>query len=220
MSSRRADRTPPPDPSGRRRRLPPPHRVVQFLAGLALCAAGVWGSLQVQLGVASWDVLHAGIAGRTGLSYGTVVAAVGVLVVLVSLALGVRPRLGTLVNVVAIAVTLDALLASTWLDGLHAAPLPVRVVVLMASVLSLGFGGALYIGAGLGSGPRDSLMVACHLRGLPVGASRAVIEVGVVALGWLLGGPVGVGTVVAALALGPVTQVAFRVLRQSPAAGT
>ncbi|WP_432482871.1 hypothetical protein [Kineococcus esterisolvens] len=214
-------RTTPPGPPARPgRRRPPPRRVAQFLAGLAMCAAGVWGSLQVHLGVASWDVLHAGVADRTGLSYGTVVAGVGVLVVLVSLVLGVRPRLGTLVNVVAIAAALDALLASSWLDGLGSAPAAVRVAVLAASVLFLGFGGALYIGAGLGSGPRDSLMVACHLRGWPVGRSRALIEVGVVALGWLLGGPVGVGTVVMALALGPVTQFAFRVLRQSPAAGT
>ncbi|NAZ86868.1 YczE/YyaS/YitT family protein, partial [Kineococcus indalonis] len=190
-----------------------------FLAGLALSATGVWGSLQVQLGVASWDVLHAGVAQRTGLSYGTVVAAVGVVVLVVSGALGVRPRPGTLFNVVAIAVALDALLASPWLDGLPAAPAPVRAVVLAASVLLLGFGGAVYIGAGLGSGPRDSLMVACHLRGWPVGPSRVLIELAVLAAGWLLGGPVGVGTVVMALALGPVTQVAFRVLRQSPGAG-
>ncbi|WP_337063286.1 YczE/YyaS/YitT family protein [Kineococcus sp. G2] len=217
MSARSAEDPTPPAP---RRRLPPPVRVVQFLAGLSLCAAGVWGSLQVQLGVASWDVLHAGVADRTGLSYGTVVAAVGVLVVVLSLFLGVRPRVGTLFNVVVIAVALDALLGSPWLDGLHTAPVAVRAAVLAASVLALGFGGALYIGAGLGSGPRDSLMVACHLRGWPVGASRVVIEVAVVAVGWLLGGPVGVGTVVMAFALGPVTQLAFRVLRQSPAAGT
>ena len=219
MSARSADRPTPPRRPGRRA-LPPPRRLAQFLAGLALCATGVWGSLQVQLGVASWDVLHAGVAERTGLSYGTVVAGVGVLAVVVSALLGVRPRPATLVNVVAIAGVLDALLASPWLDGLPGAPLPVRVAVLVVSVLLLGFGGALYIGAGLGSGPRDSLMVACHLRGWPVGPSRAVIEVAVVAVGWLLGGPVGLGTVVAALALGPVTQVSFRVLRQSPGAGT
>ena len=193
-------------------------RLGQFLGGLALCATGVWLSLQVGLGVSPWDVLHAGLALRTGLSFGAVVAGVGVVVLLVSAALGVRPGLGTLFNVFSIAVVLDVLLATPWLDGLPGAPVLLRVVLLLAAVLLLGVGGALYIGAGFGAGPRDSLMVACHLRGWPIGASRVVIEVGVVAAGWLLGGPVGIGTVVMALGLGPATQVAFRVLRQEPAA--
>ncbi|WP_432492363.1 YczE/YyaS/YitT family protein [Kineococcus gypseus] len=231
MSARSADSSPPtgppagpPEPPAGppppRGRLPPSRRLAQFVGGLVLAATGVWGSLQVQLGLSSWDVLHAGVAQRTGLSYGTVVAAVGVLVLVASGLLGVRPRPGTLVNVVLVAGLLDALLASSWLDGLASAPLPVRALALVLSVLALGFGGAVYIGAGLGSGPRDSLMVACHLRGWPVGRSRALIEVSVLAVGWLLGGPVGVGTVLTALALGPVTQFAFRVLRQSPGAGT
>jgi uncharacterized protein len=192
---------------------------VQFLAGLALCVTGVWTSLRAGLGVSSWDVLHAGVAGRTGLSFGTVVAAVGLLVLAVSAVLGVRPRLGTFVNVAVNAVGLDALLGTSWLDGLPTAPPAVRVLALAAAVVLVGGGGAVYIGAGFGTGPRDSLMVACHLHGRRIGTSRTAIEVSVLAVGWALGGPVGVGTVVMALALGPTTQVAFRVLRQQPGAG-
>ena len=200
-------------------RPPRARRVLQFAGGLALCATGVWTSLQAGLGVSSWDVLHAGLAARTGLSFGVVVAAVGVVVLGLSALLGVRPKVGTLVNVAVIAVTLDALLGTSWLDGVHTAPVLLRAALLLVATALLGVGGALYIGAGFGAGPRDSLMVACHRHGLPVGVSRIGIEVLVVIVGWLLGGPVGVGTVAMAFALGPVTQLAFRVLHQRPDAG-
>jgi uncharacterized protein len=200
------------------RHVPPPVRLLQFVVGLALCAVAVWASIRVGLGVSPWDTLHVGLSVRLGLSFGVVVGGVGLLVLTVSWALGVRPGWGTLLNLVAVAWVLDALLATPWLDGLPDAPMAVRVLVLGASVVLLGVGGALYIGAGLGAGPRDSLMVACYRHGLPIGASRCVIELSVLLGGWLLGGPVGVGTLVLALGTGPVVQVAFRVLRQEPAA--
>ncbi|WP_432523285.1 hypothetical protein [Kineococcus sp. SYSU DK006] len=205
-------------PAGRRAPLPL-RRAAQFVLGLGLCATGVWASLRAGLGVSSWDVLHAGLAARTGVGFGVVVAVVGVAVLGVSSLLGVRPRAGTFVNVALVALLLDALLATSWLDGLPGAPPALRAAVLAAAVVLIGTGGALYVGAGFGAGPRDSLMVACHLRGWPIGASRVVIEVGVVVVGWVLGGPVGAGTVVVAFTLGPVTQLAFRLLRQDPQAG-
>ena len=192
--------------------------VLQFLTGLALCSAGVWLSLQAGLGVSPWDVLHAGVATGTGLSFGVVVMAVGVLVLGVAALLGVRPGLGTLFNVVFVGVALDVLLATPWLDGLAAGGVAVRLAVLSGAVVLLGVGCALYIGAGFGAGPRDSLMVAFHLKGWPIGLSRVLVETSVLVVGWLLGGPVGVGTVIMALGLGPATQVAFRVLRQEPGA--
>jgi uncharacterized membrane protein YczE len=193
-------------------------RAVQFAIGLALVAAGVWLSLQAGLGLASWDVLHAGLAGRTGLSFGTVVMLVGVLVLAASWLMGVRPGIGTLVNVVAVGLALDRLVATPWLDGLPDAAVAVRVLVLLAAVVLLGLGAALYIGAGFGAGPRDSLMVACHDRGMSIGAARCLIELSVVAVGWLLGGPVGLGTLVVAFTSGPAVQLSFRLLRQQPAA--
>ena len=195
---------------------PPRARLLRFLGGLAICVLGVFLSLRAGLGLSPWDVLHAGLSDQAGLSYGTVVIAVGLLVLLASWALGVRPGLGTLVNVLAVGWGLDALLATSWLEGLDGAPVAVRVLAVVAAVVALGFGAALYIGAGYGAGPRDSLMVACHQHGLPIGASRCVIEVSVLLGGWLLGGPVGVGTVLLALGIGPVVQVSFRVLRQQP----
>ena len=195
---------------------PPRARLLRFLGGLAICVVGVFLSLRAGLGLSPWDVLHAGTSEQSGLSFGTVVIAVGLLVLLVSWALGVRPGLGTLFNVLAVGWGLDALLATSWLEGLADAPVALRVLAVLGSVAALGFGAALYIGAGYGAGPRDSLMVACHQHGLPIGASRVVIEVTVVVVGWLLGGPVGVGTVLLAVGTGPAVQASFRLLRQLP----
>jgi uncharacterized protein len=195
---------------------PFPRRLLQFVAGLALCAVAVWSSVTVQLGLAPWDTLHSGLSERLGWSFGAVLMGVGVLVQLLAWTLGQRPGPGTVVNVFAVGWTVDRLLATSWLDGLPDAPLAVRSLALVGSVATLGLVGAMYIGAGFGAGPRDSLMVACHHHGLPLGPSRCAIECTVLLGGWLLGGPVGVGTVVLALGSGPATQLAFRLLRQEP----
>ncbi len=194
-------------------------RALQFSVGLSLCAVAVWLTLQVGLGLSPWDVLHAGLVTGTGASFGTVVVAVGVAVLGVSALLGVRPGIGTLVNLVVVGLGLDWLLATSWLDTLPQAPLAVRLLVLVGAVAVLGIGGALYIGSGFGAGPRDSLMVACHRKSVPLGPARCLIELSVLFAGWLLGGPVGIGTVVVALGLGPAVSASFRLLGQDPSAG-
>ena len=190
---------------------PPLHRrLPRFVLGLSLCAIGVWLTVQVHLGLSPWDVLHSGLSQVFGLSFGGIIVAVGIVVLAGSAFLGVRPGLGTLVNVLSMGFVVDRLLATTWLDTLPTAPLPVRGLVLAAAVALLGLGAALYIGAGFGAGPRDSLMVALARRGLPIGWSRGAIELTVLGAGWLLHGPVGIGTAVVAVATGPAVQVAFR----------
>src|SRR3954447_15334828 len=191
-------------------------RLARFVAGLALCALAVWLTVQVNLGLAPWDVLHSGLSHVLGMSFGAVIVAVGILVLVVSALLGVRPGLGTLVNVVLMGFALDGLLSTSWLDTLPTASLALRIVVLMGAVALLGLGAALYIGAGLGAGPRDSLMVAFAGRGLPIGWSRCAIELSVLAGGWLLHGPVGIGTAVVAVTSGPAVQAAFRVVGHEP----
>jgi uncharacterized membrane protein YczE len=197
---------------------PAPGRVLRFVGGLACCALAVWLSVQVELGLSPWDMLHSGLSETLGISFGLVVILVGLAVLLVSWGLGVRPGLGTLVNIVSVGWVLDLLLASSWLDGLPDADVRLRVLVLVAAVLLLGFGAALYISAGFGAGPRDSLMVACHHHGLPIGASRVAIELTVLLVGWLLGGALGLGTVLLALGTGPVVQLSFRLLGEDPPA--
>lgn len=186
---------------------------VRLLAGLWLFAVGVVLGLRSGLGVSPWDVFHDGIRQATPLSFGAATVLVGLVLVVVALAVGVRPGPGTLANMVAIGVFADALLASGFASDLDARSLPVRLAAVLAGVGLVALGSALYIGAGLGSGPRDSLMLALSARTrLSVGLIRGLLEASVLGVGWLLGGAVGVGTVLFALGVGPAVQLAFRVL--------
>lgn len=191
-------------------------RAAQLVVGLVLFGAGIWLGLVSDLGVGPWDVLHGGLADLTGQPFGRTSIVVSVLVLLVALAAGVRAGVGTLLNVVLIGATIDVLLATGALaDRPHPA---VQVLLAALGIATVAVGSALYLGAHLGPGPRDGLMVAIATRtGWSVGRSRAVLECTVLVLGVLLGGPVGVGTVAFALLIGPAVQLAFRVLHQTPA---
>lgn len=193
-----------------RRRLvpaPAPRRLVQLAAGLVLY--GVTMSLLVRsgLGLDPWDVLHEGLTNLTPLSFGTVTILVGVVVLLAWVPLRQRPALGTVANVLVIGLVVDATLA-VLPEPEH---LAVRIAYLLLGVVGNGVAGGLYIGAGLGPGPRDGLMTGLvRVTGRSVRLVRTSLEVTVLAVGWLLGGTVGVGTVVYALAIGPVVQVSLR----------
>jgi len=175
--------------------------------------------LRAGLGVAPWDVLHDGIRRVSPLSFGTATILVGVVLVAVALAAGIRPGPGTLANMLAIGVFADAMLATGIAGDLDARPLPLRLLAVAGGVGLVALGTALYIGAGLGSGPRDSLMLALSARTrLRVGVVRALIEGSVLVVGWLLGGAAGVGTVLYAFGIGPAVELAFRLLRVQPPA--
>jgi uncharacterized protein len=206
--------SPPASSGGRSPTARHPLAWVRLLAGLWLFAVGVVLGLRSGLGVSPWDVLHDGIRQATPLSFGVATVLVGVVLVVVALAAGVRPGAGTLVNMVAIGLVADALLDSGFVQDLAAGSLPVRLAAVLAGMGLVAFGSALYIGARLGSGPRDSLMLALSARTrLPVGLIRGLLEGTVLGVGWLLGGVVGVGTVLFTLGIGPAVQLAFRVLQ-------
>lgn len=191
-----------------RRRLP--RRLVQLYAGLALYALSMGLFVRARLGVMPWDVLHQGLAGRLPVSFGTVTIGVGVLVLLAWIPLRQRPGLGTISNVLVIGVVVDVVLRLVP----PPAPMAVRVLFLALGVLLNAVATALYIGARFGAGPRDGLMTGIVARtGLPTRRVRTVIEVSVVALGWVLGGSLGVGTVVYALAVGPLVHPLLPLLR-------
>lgn len=195
-----------------------PRRLVQVITGLALFGAGLWLGLVAELGVGPWDVLTGGLSEQLGTPFGRTAIGVSVVVLLVGMAAGVRPGVGTLLNVVVIGVVVDVLLASPLLTDLGDGPLWLRGAATLLGIAAVAAGSALYLGTHLGPGPRDGLMVAIHTRtGWRVGTSRAVLECSVLAVGVLLGGPVGIGTLLFALGIGPAVQAAFRVLRQTPA---
>ncbi|MGC3861493.1 YczE/YyaS/YitT family protein [Micromonospora chersina] len=182
----------------------PTRRLVQLYAGLALYGISMALMIRSGLGLDPWDVFHQGLARQTHLSFGTVTIAVGALVLLLWIPLRQRPGLGTISNVVVIGLVVDATLALLPPgDGL-----PVRAALLVAGIVANGAATGLYLGAGLGPGPRDGLMTGFTARRprYSVRLVRTVIEVTVLSLGWLLGGTVGLGTVAYALAIGPLAQ--------------
>lgn len=192
-------------------------RFVKLLVGLFLFGQGIWLGLQADLGVGPWDVLHGGLADKLGTPFGRTSIGVSVVVFLIALAARVRPGVGTVLNVLLIGAVIDVLLGSSLLDGVGSGPLPQRLLTTAGGIASVACGSALYLGAHLGPGPRDGLMVAIHQRtGWAVGTARGVLECVVLVIGVLLGGPVGVGTIAFALGIGPAVQVAFRLLRQTP----
>jgi uncharacterized membrane protein YczE len=157
--------------------------------------------LQADLGVDPWDVLHQGLARTFGGQVGTWVIAVSLVVLLLWLPLRARPGVGTLANAVVVGLCIDV---TQWvLPPQHA--VAVQVAALVTGVALNGVATGLYIGAGFGPGPRDGLTTALAARGHQVRVVRTVIELSVLVAGWALGGSVGVGTVLYALAIGPIT---------------
>ncbi|SCE90893.1 Uncharacterized membrane protein YczE [Micromonospora viridifaciens] len=183
----------------------PVRRLTQLYTGLALYGVSMALMIRSDLGLDPWDVFHQGLARQTGLSFGTVTIAVGALVLLLWIPLRQRPGLGTVSNVVVIGLVVDGTLAVLPPGG----SLPVRIGLLVAGIVANGAATGLYLGAALGPGPRDGLMTGYVARhpGRSIRLVRTVIEVTVLALGWLLGGTVGLGTVAYALAIGPLAQV-------------
>lgn len=176
------------------------HRLLNLHVGLALFGVSVALMIRADLGLASWDVLHQGIAERTGLPFGWVVIGVGVLVLLLWWPLRQRPGFGTLANAIVVGLVADAALAVLP----QPANLAVRLALLCAGVALNGVATGLYIGAGLGPGPRDGLMTGLAATGRSLRLVRTAIELTVLAVGWLLGGTVGVGTLVYTVTIGPL----------------
>jgi uncharacterized membrane protein YczE len=180
-----------------------PRRLRRLLTGLVTMGAGIGLMADADLGLGPWDVLHQGLAERTDLTLGILNILVGAAVLALWIPLRQRPGIGTVLNVLIIGLVVDATLAV--LPDLDA--LPAQVAAMVGGVVLMGVGSGLYIGAGLGPGPRDGLMTGVADRGHSVRSVRTALEVTVLALGWLLGGTVGVGTVVQALAIGPLVQL-------------
>lgn len=164
------------------------------------------------LGLGPWDVFHQGISKLTGVPIGTVGILVGFVVLLGWLPLDEKLGVGTICNVIVIGIVIDVLLIFFTTPS----SLPVRVVLMAIGPVLFGVGSGLYIGAGLGPGPRDGLMTGIASRGRPVWAVRLVLELVVLVLGWLLGGRVGVGTLLFALGIGPIVHFALRHLSLTP----
>jgi uncharacterized membrane protein YczE len=177
-------------------------RVIQLFAGLVLYGVSMAIMIRSGLGLSPWDVFHQGLSKVTGISFGWVVILLGIPILLLWIPLRQRPGFGTLANLVVIGFVVDVALA-VLPDGHF---LPARIGYLVAGILMNGLATGLYIGSRFGPGPRDGLMtgIAGRFPRLSIRLVRTSIEVFVLAVGFLLGGTVGVGTVAYALAIGPL----------------
>ena len=190
-------------------------RLTQLFVGLALYGVSLAFVLRAGLGLAPWDVLHQGLAEHLDATVGQMVIAVSFVVLLLWIPLRERPGFGTFANAVLVGVFVDLTLlvldpAQAW---------PARVLLLLGGVLLNGLATALYIGASLGPGPRDGLMTGVVRRtGRSVRLVRTVIEVTVLVVGFLLGGTVGMGTLLYAFAIGPVAHALLPLLTIRPRA--
>ncbi|MFD5597581.1 YitT family protein [Streptomyces griseorubiginosus] len=189
-------------------------RLIQLYVGLALYGASSALLVEAGLGLEPWGVLHQGLAELTGVSIGVVSIIVGAAVLLLWIPLRQRPGLGTVSNVFVVGIAMDATLAAV--PDVHG--LAVRIPVLLAGILLNGVATGLYIAARFGPGPRDGLMTGLHRRtGRSIRLMRTGIEVAVVVTGFVLGGTIGVGTVLYAVSIGPLAQLFLKVFAVSSA---
>lgn len=183
-------------------------RLPGLLLGLVLFGAGIGVMARSGLGLGPWEVFHQGISRLTGLELGTVSIIVGIPVLAAWWPLGERPGIGTVLNILCIGLATNATLAVMP----PVAGLPLQVAAVLAGVVTIAIGSGLYLAADLGPGPRDGLMTGLHLRfGWSIRRARTGIELVVLLLGFLAGGTVGIGTVLFALGIGPLVQLALRV---------
>lgn len=176
-------------------------RLAQLLPGLMCFGTGVALMVRADLGLSPWQVFHQGVADKAGVAIGTVTILTGIVVLLAWIPLRERFGLGTILNVAIIGNMMNlALLALP--DELGA--LSIRLLAMFGGIVLIGLGSGLYIGAGMGPGPRDGLMTGLARRGLHIGGVRTGLEISVLAIGWILGGTIGLGTLAFALAIGPL----------------
>ena len=187
-------------------------RLAILTAGLFCFAVGVVLTFKSQLGLGPWDCFHLGLSLHLPITVGEATIITGGLVILLSLFLGVRPGVGTIGNMLLIGVFFD--LVYPLVPNLDHPALIWQVLVDVLGVLIVGIGSGLYIKAGLGAGPRDSLMLALTRRtGRRVSLMRATVELSALTIGFLMGGTVGLGTLVFAFGVGPAVELGFRLLR-------
>jgi len=194
-------------------------RVAWLVTGLFLCACGVVLFFESELGLPPWDVLHQGLAEQLGISFGAANLVVSLVVLLLVWRLKAMIGLGTLLNAILVGSFVIFLTAIDAVDALSQDMLGVRIALIALGLVCFGVGSAFYICASLGAGPRDSLMLVTS-RGLGVrlGAARTGLELAALVVGFLLGGTVGIGTLVFAVGIGPVVEVSFWLLGRTPLA--
>ena len=187
-------------------------RLLRLIWGLFLYALGIVVTMNANIGYAPWDVFHVGVAKMAGISIGTASIITGVIIAILTLLLGEKLGLGTILNMVLIGVFLDMLLA------FHIIPVAANfvfgIIMIFVGLYIIALASYFYIESAFGAGPRDSFMVALTRKtGLSIGICRGIIELLAVFVGWKLGGMVGIGTIISAFVIGFCIQTTFKMLK-------
>ncbi|MFK7738783.1 MAG: YitT family protein [Planctomycetota bacterium] len=188
-------------------------RLPQVVFGLWLFGTGIAMMVAADLGLPPWDVFHQGVAATAGVSLGTVIIVTGLVLLVAFVPLRERLGPGTILNAVLIGIAVDTTLG--WLQRPDA--LWVRVALCVAGPAVVGLASGLYIGGGLGPGPRDGIMTGLGRRGFRIWKVRTALELSVLLIGVALGGPIGIGTAWFALSIGPWVQLFLPWFERSPA---
>lgn len=185
-------------------------KIIKLMIGFVFCAVGIVLTINANLGLYPWDVLHEGISKTTGITMGNANILVSAIVLVLNVFLGERLGLGTLLNMVIIGRLIDIIMLN---DLIHMANDFVSgILMLIIGMIILSIGCYLYIGVGLGSGARDGMMVALQKRsGRPIRVVRGSLEIGAVVIGFLLGGTIGIGTIITSIGLGYCMQFIFKI---------
>ncbi len=183
----------------------------RLILGILLYALGIVLSINANLGVSPWDTFHQGISNLVNITFGQASIAVGFIIVLLNLYLKENIGIGTILNMILIGIFIDLIMYYNIIPIMDS--LIAGLIMMILSMFIIALATYCYIGAGFGSGPRDGLMVGLTKKtGRPVGLIRGLIELSVLLIGFLLGGKVGIGTVILAFGIGPIVQFTFEKL--------
>jgi len=187
-------------------------RLFNLMFGVFLIALGVVANIKANIGYAPWEVFHVGLSKTTGISFGAAALIIGIIVIVIVTLLKEKFGLGTILSMILFSVFVDLIFL---VDVMPVAEhFIVGLAMLIAGAFTISIGTRFYIKSAFGAGPRDNLMVVLTRKTkLPVGVCRGMVEVVVTLIGWALGGMVGVGTIISALAAGPCIQITFRVFK-------
>ncbi|WHH61109.1 hypothetical protein [Petroclostridium sp. X23] len=187
-------------------------RFIKLLIGIFLFALGIVMTMKANLGFAPWEVFHWGIGKTIGMSIGNVSIFISLFICVIVVLMGEKLGLGTILNMILIGVFIDILLFFNFIPQMNG--LVSGVVQMIAGLFTIAYGSYFYIDSGFGAGPRDSLMIVMRRKTkLPVGLCRGILEIFVVLIGWKLGGPIGIGTVIAAFGISFCIQIVFSLMR-------
>ena len=190
-------------------------RLFVVIFGLFLCSLGIVCTYRSGLGLGPWDVLHKGVSLHTPLTFGQASIATAAVVILIGLLIRIRPGVATILNMLLIGIFIDFQLRNHWVPDLSASPWPWRIILDVVGVFLMGLGTAFYITPCMGAGPRDGLMLRLHvLTRMRISIVRASIELTALTIGFFLGGPVGLGTLIYAFGIGPSVESGFWIIKK------